>query len=248
MWVAADGFLSLARSTVAVIMISSNEQHEMVEACIRAGADSYLFKPLRITDFSNIWQFVMQQRCHKLHAERREMRYLRNQQLARMKQIHTEKARAIALADAEREKAQRERAEADAARQRAAQEAELDRQREDMQKEIMRLLHHQVRKYWLLARMCNDVIVHASNSGFFLYLSPECKVALGYSPHGLSEASILKCVHPEDLEKIRLLCIIGSIAVDGRGASNDSTANNTSSRSRSRSNEGLVSLSAASPS
>ena len=199
----------------------------MVEACIRAGADSYLFKPLRITDFSNIWQFVMQQRCHKLHAERREMRYLRNQQLARMKQIHTEKARAIALADAECEKAQRERAEADAARQRAAQEAELDRQRQEMQKEIMRLLHHQVRKYWLLARMCNDVIVHASNSGFFLYLSPECKVALGYSPHGLSEAAILKCVHPEDLEKIRLLC-----TVEGRGSSNEASSNSTSSRSR----------------
>ena len=37
-------------------MISSNEQQKMVEACIRAGADSYLFKPLRIADFSNIWQ------------------------------------------------------------------------------------------------------------------------------------------------------------------------------------------------
>ena len=129
---------------IAVIMISSNEQHEMVEACIRAGADSYLFKPLRIADFSNIWQFVMQQRCHKLHAERREMRYLRNQQLARMKQIQAEKARAIALADADREKAQREQAEAEAARQHALQELELDRQREHMQKEIMRLLHQQV--------------------------------------------------------------------------------------------------------
>ena len=53
----------------SVIMISSNEQQKMVEACIRAGADSYLFKPLRIADFSNIWQFVMQQRCHKLQAQ-----------------------------------------------------------------------------------------------------------------------------------------------------------------------------------
>merc|ERR1712185_834115 len=53
---------------LAVIMISSNEQQQMVEACILAGADSYLFKPLRLADFANIWQFVMQQRCHKLHA------------------------------------------------------------------------------------------------------------------------------------------------------------------------------------
>ena len=129
---------------LAVIMISSNEQQQMVEACIRAGADSYLFKPLRIADFSNIWQFVMQQRCHKLQADRVEMRYLRTQQLARMKQLQAEKMRAVALADKDREKANREKAEAEAARQRVEQEAELDRQREDMQKEIMRLLHQQV--------------------------------------------------------------------------------------------------------
>ena len=138
---------------ITVIMLSANEQQTMVEACIRAGADSYLFKPLRVADFSNIWQFVMQQRCHKLQAERREMRFLRSQQLARMKQINAEKLRAIALADAEREKAQRERAEIEAARERAAQKADFARQREEMQKEMMRVLHRQVRKYWLLAHM-----------------------------------------------------------------------------------------------
>ena len=40
---------------VSVIMLSANEQHQMVEACIRAGADSYLFKPLRMSVFSNIY-------------------------------------------------------------------------------------------------------------------------------------------------------------------------------------------------
>ena len=54
----------------------------------------------------------------------------------------------------------------------------------------LRALPHQVAKYWLLARMCNDVIVHASTSGFFLYLSPECKEALGYNPNGLSDAAL----------------------------------------------------------
>ena len=38
-----------------------------------------------------------------------------------------------------------------------------------------------MRKYWLLARMCNDVIVHASQSGFFLYLSPECKAVRAHA-------------------------------------------------------------------
>ena len=41
----------------------------------------------------------------------------------------------------------------------------------------------QVRKYWMLAKMCNDVVVHASSDGFFIYLSPECKAKLGYKPH-----------------------------------------------------------------
>ena len=65
-------------------MMSSNEQHEMVQNCILRGADSYLFKPLRRTDFSHIWQFVMQQQCHKLRikqsslkAERSELKYQR---------------------------------------------------------------------------------------------------------------------------------------------------------------------------
>ena len=64
----------------------------------------------------------------------------------------------------------------------------------------------QVRKYWLLARMCNDVIVHVSSIGFFLYLSPECKQSLGYPPHGLSESQLLRCVHPEDLEAMKQMC------------------------------------------
>ena len=69
---------------ITVIMMSSNEQHEMVQNCILRGADSYLFKPLRRTDFSHIWQFVMQQQCHKLRikqsslkAERSELKYQR---------------------------------------------------------------------------------------------------------------------------------------------------------------------------
>ena len=173
-------------------MISSNEQREMVEACIRAGADSYLVKPLRTNDFGNIWQFVMQPRCHKLQAERREMRLLRAEQIARLKQMQAERLRAIALADVEREKAEREKAETEAARQRAEQQAELDQQKEAMQKEIMRLLHQQVREG--SARMCNDVIVHASLGGFFVYLSAGWKAKLGHSPAAVSaDASV---VHP----------------------------------------------------
>ena len=70
----------------------------------------------------------------------------------------------------------------------------------------MRLLHQELAKYWLLARMCNDVIVHASTSGFFLYLSPECKEALGYNPNGLSDAALHQIIHPDDLRTMKCLC------------------------------------------
>ena len=63
-----------------------------------------------------------------------------------------------------------------------------------------------MRKYWLLARMCNDVIVHATRSGFFIYISPQYKVMLGYPPSGLSEAQMLKTVHPDDLRAMKALC------------------------------------------
>ena len=83
---------------IAVIMISSNDQQQMVEDCIRHGADSYLIKPLRKSDFSNIWQFVMQSSCQKLRlkhaqsqAEKRELKLQRWQQEAELKQVLAER-------------------------------------------------------------------------------------------------------------------------------------------------------------
>ena len=170
---------------IAVIMISSNDQQQMVEDCIRHGADSYLIKPLRKSDFSNIWQFVMQSSCQKLRlkhaqsqAEKRELKLQRWQQEAELKQVLAEKQHALAEAsrdprsptphlplqvlaekqhalaeaEAQSERARRERLEAAAVRQRAEQEARIDRQREQMQKQIMKLLHRQVQRYWMLAK------------------------------------------------------------------------------------------------
>ena len=144
---------------IAVIMISSNDQQQMVEDCIRHGADSYLIKPLRKSDFSNIWQFVMQSSCQKLRlkhaqsqAEKRELKLQRWQQEAELKQVLAEKQHALAEAEAQSERARRERLEAAAVRQRAEQEARIDRQREQMQQQIMKLLHRQVQRYWMLAK------------------------------------------------------------------------------------------------
>ena len=99
-----------------------------------------------MSDFSNIWQFVIQQRCQNMQAERREMKYTRARQLASMRLMQAEKLRAMASAEADRERFQREQAEAIAERQRADQKQILDQQREEMAKEIMRLLHQQVAK------------------------------------------------------------------------------------------------------
>ena len=104
------------------------------------------------------------------------------------------------------EEEDRERREAEEAVQAAeAALAEIDaelarsrdeeRQRAGMQKRMMWLLHQQVQRYWLLAKMCNDVIVHATTSGLFLYLSPKCKMMLGYQPSELSEAALLRAVN-----------------------------------------------------
>jgi len=188
---------------IAVIMISSNDQHDMVEACIRAGADSYLFKPLRMSDFSNVWQFVMQRRTHKLQAAQSEMRYVRSQQRARTKQLHAEKLRLIAQTEV---RAQRERARVEAERQQAAQEAKLTQQRAQMQAEIMQALHQQVRKYCLLARTCSEIIVHVADSKVHVHLSQECKAKLGYAPSALDEASHADLVHPDDLNQLSRAC------------------------------------------
>ena len=80
-------------------------------------------------------------------------------------------ARHLPASQVEQERARREQAQANEERQRAG-----------MQKRMMWLLHQQVQRYWLLAKMCNDVIVHATTSGLFLYLSPKCKVSPLYLP------------------------------------------------------------------
>ena len=39
--------------------------------------------------------------------------------------------------------------------------------------------------------MCNDVILHASVEGLFLYLSPKCQSILGYTEEPLSVEQVM---------------------------------------------------------
>jgi len=45
-------------SAITVIMISSNDNVELVEQCILRGADSYMLKPATSREVSTLWQFV----------------------------------------------------------------------------------------------------------------------------------------------------------------------------------------------
>ena len=54
---------------LCVIMLSASSHALMVEQCIRRGANSYLRKPVRLNDFANIWQFVMQHRLSQLRQK-----------------------------------------------------------------------------------------------------------------------------------------------------------------------------------
>ena len=90
----------------------------------------------------------------------------------------------------------------------------------------------QVQRYWLLAKMCNDVIVHATTSGLFLYLSPKCKALLGYEPEQLTEEKLPSCVHPDDLRGLRDMLeakkLATSAARSGDGSRNGSGSGNGS--------------------
>ncbi|EOD32665.1 putative two component response regulator [Emiliania huxleyi CCMP1516] len=177
--------LRVERVERCVVMMSAIHQRAMVEECIRSGAESYLVKPIRLEDVARLWQVVM--RHHFAALSRRQAR----------QQAEMERLRAETLA--ERERVRRERLELE-------QKVLLDRQRERMQQQMMRMLRSQMRQYWQLAQTCNDLILHASRQGVFLYMSHKCKRLLGYAPTELSSSrDTIGTVHPDDLAELRAL-------------------------------------------
>ncbi|EOD04574.1 hypothetical protein EMIHUDRAFT_466197 [Emiliania huxleyi CCMP1516] len=159
--------LRVERVERCVVMMSAIHQRAMVEECIRSGAESYLVKPIRLEDVARLWQVVM--RHHFAALSRRQAR----------QQAEMERLRAETLA--ERERVRRERLELE-------QKVLLAGQRERMQQQMMRMLPSQMRQYWQLAQTCNDLILHASRQGVFLYMSHKCKRLFGYAPTELSSS------------------------------------------------------------
>ncbi|KAG6587761.1 Two-component response regulator ORR24, partial [Cucurbita argyrosperma subsp. sororia] len=64
-----DGFkiLEIVRQgiDIPVVMVSANEQLEMVKRGVMEGAEAYLLKPVSFQELRNIWQHVLRKRCRK---------------------------------------------------------------------------------------------------------------------------------------------------------------------------------------
>lgn len=60
-------------------------------------------------------------------------------------------------------------------------------------------------RFHLLAENATDVISRHSPNGVFLYVSPACKMAIGYSSDELMQRNFFHLIHIEDQKKIRKL-------------------------------------------
>jgi len=158
---------------LCVIMLSASSHALMVEQCIRRGASSYLRKPVRLNDFANIWQFVMQ---HRLSQLRQKQSIL----------------------------------EAEAVRQRARERTR--RHQDAMMQRMHNVLQRQLRWCWRISKLSTDLIISASTSGLFLFMSPKCRRLLGLQleeEHAddnettLAGAELLQYVHDEDIAALR---------------------------------------------
>jgi CheY-like chemotaxis protein len=59
-------------SEITVVMISSNDNEEMVERCLLHGAESYLLKPASAKEISCLWQFVARRQQQSERVARKE--------------------------------------------------------------------------------------------------------------------------------------------------------------------------------
>jgi PAS domain S-box-containing protein len=62
------------------------------------------------------------------------------------------------------------------------------------------LLKESAEKYRALVEKVQDLIVESSSDGKFLYISPNCKEALGYEPEDMLDKSIFLYIHKDDQE------------------------------------------------
>jgi len=193
-------------SDICIVMVSSQSSRHLVEECIMSGADSYLVKPVRLEDIARLWHVVMHHHITLLNKRQATLEAVQREGQLRLLQQQAEMHKLRAETEAERERSKRERLEIAAEKLRLQHNNMINRQRERMQQQMLRLLHTKMRQYWQLAQMCNDLILHASRQGVFLYVSLKCKRMLGYSPDELdSSRETLGCIHKDDMAELQQL-------------------------------------------
>lgn len=71
-----------------------------------------------------------------------------------------------------------------------------------LEKTIYKLSDSELR-FHLLAENATDVISRHAPTGSFLYVSPACKLAIGYTPDELMQRNLFQLIHLEDQKKIK---------------------------------------------
>mmetsp|Transcript_12197 Transcript_12197/g.32740 ORF Transcript_12197/g.32740 Transcript_12197/m.32740 type:complete len:1201 (+) Transcript_12197:51-3653(+) len=204
---------------ITVVIISNSDERHMVKACIHHGANSYIVKPVRERDLSNIGQFVLQHRYQSLKLQHMRLNQAQLQQwsmhqLERQRlEADKEKAEAWAVAAkeaAERQLLEREKREQQtllqaaqdrAAREAARKEAAMEKERADMQKQIMHMIYRESQKYMDLAKFYNDILVHVSQAQLFVHMSADAKTRLGHEPM-TTDSEVQATILAEDAEML----------------------------------------------
>lgn len=117
--------------TLTVVIISNSDEKHVVKACIHHGANSYIFKPVRERDLSNVGQFVLQHRYQTLKLQHLRLNQLQLQQWSmhqlEVQRLSSEKEKAQAWAVAAKEHSEKELLEKEKREQEALLQAAQDR-------------------------------------------------------------------------------------------------------------------------
>lgn len=155
-------------------------------------------KPVRERDLSNIGQFVLQHRYQSLRLQHMRLNQLQLQQWSahqlELQRLQADKEKAEAWAVAEKEHAEKVLLEKEAHKQQAILQAKIDREarevarkeaamekeRAEMQKQMMHLVYAESHKYMDLAKFYNDILVHVTTRSVFVHMSADAKTRLGF--------------------------------------------------------------------
>lgn len=183
----------LAHAHASPRAASRRARAAVAQACIHHGANSYLVKPVRERDLSNIGQFVLQHRYQSLRLQHLRLNQLQLQQWSahqlELQRLQADKEKAEAWAVAEREHAEKVLLEKEAhkqqailqaamdrdAREVARKEAAMEKERAEMQKQMMHLVYAESHKWGASAAAAAAAAATAADSLRWCRCCPRCR-------------------------------------------------------------------------